>query len=213
MTIYCPTCNRSSDDVRFIGEFCEFCAADRISAKIPNTVELQHCRICGRIRVGTEYFKETRKSLEEAIEGALKRRECKTKVRSFNEEEAIATFACEVGEEIVRFEKTMHIKFVNKTCLRCIRKSSGYYEGVVQFRGMPDKVGKFVRRLQIFAERKGSFIAKEEQTRNGWDCYIGEKTVANDFMAYYRLKPKISYTLYGMKNGKRLYRHIYSVHV
>ena len=42
--------------------------------------------------------------------------------------------------------------------------------------------------------------------------YVSDKKlVTGYFMLHKTLKPKVSYKLYGVKKGKKLYRHIYSL--
>ena len=55
MTIHCPTCNRSSDDTRFIGSFCEFCIIKKIEKAVPDSVIIYQCRFCKMIKEGNTF--------------------------------------------------------------------------------------------------------------------------------------------------------------
>ena len=66
-------------------------------------------------------------------------------------------------------------------------------------------------KLTKYVEANGAFISKTEKEGTGIDMYISNKKLVSAFFMLYRLKPKRSYTLYGMKHGKELYRNIYAL--
>ena len=135
MTIYCPICNKSSDDMRFVGSFCEECVIKKLEKKIPESATIYQCRFCRKIKEGRTFSKLGKEALARAIKIELKLKE-DVKVKEYVYEKFIdASFTTEVDGEKVSFQKRLEFKIAHETCQRCYRISSGYYEAVVQLRG------------------------------------------------------------------------------
>lgn len=217
MVKYCPTCNRSSETARFIGEFCEVCVIKKIDSKIDIAVTLQTCKSCGDIKTNMGFKRRGKESFESALYTATHRSapSCTLEFVDFNNGTGIALvrFRCEVGAQAVQFEKELNIKFTKSLCDRCYRIKAGYYEAVVKIRGDDERADRFLEKLGLFLENYGTFISKVDEMKDGYDVYIGDKTAVNKFFAINkRLKrPIMAYEHYGMKGGKKLYRNIYSV--
>ncbi len=213
---YCPTCSRSTNDARFIGEFCEFCVIDKISAGIPGNAQIDRCRSCERIRTPEGFDDFSFEALAESLKHELHLGECEVKVTSFDTHtmQAIARITCDYENDRVTFEKPVHIRFRRMMCQRCYRQSSGYYEALVQLRGAERAVEAISESITKFVESKGSFLSKTEKVQGGYDVYIGDKEVANQyFMLHRKLKLTRSYKLFGVKKGKKLFRNIYALHL
>ncbi len=72
--------------------------------------------------------------------------------------------------------------------------------------------GRMADKISRFLERRDSFVSKSERVKNGIDLYVEDKLVMNSFFDIYKnIRPKRSYTLAGMRNGKRLYRNTYLI--
>ncbi|MDE1868884.1 MAG: hypothetical protein KGH60_02880 [Candidatus Micrarchaeota archaeon] len=213
MTIYCPTCNRSSDEVRFIGNFCQICIAEKLSRKIPEKVIIKQCRFCERIKTREGFAIMSANNIGKVIVSEFKLKDCKAKVKERTKDGATVEFRCFVDESVVAFDKEISIKVEHETCQDCYRRSSGYFEALVQLRGTRSKVDKLVERIKKYAERGGAFVSKTEELEGGIDVYVSDKLLMNEFFKYYRLKPKRSYTLYGMKKGREVYRNVYALHL
>jgi NMD protein affecting ribosome stability and mRNA decay len=214
MKIHCPTCNRSSDEARFIGDFCEFCVADKLKKRIAGTVEMHRCNRCSNIQVKGQYIPLGNFALSTLINSELRMHDCTAKVTAYSNGVTQVEFTCEVGDDKVKFEKPIDIKAVNKTCTRCYRISSGYYEAMVQLRGDAAKVEKTAERLANFIQKKGAFISKMGHVKTGGiDMYISDKGLTDQFFAIRELHPKRSYKIAGIKEGKPVYRNTYALHL
>ncbi|MCL5680060.1 MAG: 60S ribosomal export protein NMD3 [Candidatus Marsarchaeota archaeon] len=214
MIRYCPTCNRSSDEARFIGEFCEFCVADKIRATLPEVITIRRCRVCGSIRDSKGFTENTEESMTDAISQQFHMPNCKIRIKEMDEprRRALLFFTCELNEGIVHFTYDVALKFTKEMCPSCYRKSAGYYEAIVQIRGSQSNVAKFLESFTRFLAKGNAFISKTVEMGNGVDMYVSDKKlVTGYFMLHKTLKPKVSYKLYGVKKGKKLYRHIYSL--
>lgn len=214
MTIYCPTCNNSSDRVMFIGEFCEECTIKKLRKLIPEVVEVYFCRICGRVRAGQEYYEASNKAIAAAIDDYLHDyglKNVRTGVESINDSTGMAVLRLHFNIEgaKVTFEKEVRLKRLHRTCDRCLKERSGYFEATVQLRGDPDKIEKTLERMSKFLARYNAFVTKVDRTENGIDIYTSDKKATSQFFASRKLKPKVSYVLSGLKRNRRVYKHVY----
>ena len=76
------------------------------------------------------------------------------------------------------------------------------------------KVHRLRDRIVNYMNQSHGFITKIHDVDNGVDIYISDKKIASGMLLHMRIKPLISYTLYGLgKNGKRVYRNTYSIHI
>ena len=211
MAIHCPICNKSSDDIRFVGEFCQDCTINALKKKIPEGAEVYQCKSCERVKVGMDNFNLTKSALTAALQIAIKAPGCDFKVVSFTKTDASLRFRCSVEGSTVEFDDNINLRIRKWMCRDCVRKVSGYYEALVQLRGDVFLVDKMLKKIKAYVEKNNAFVAKTERINSGYDLYISDKKLVSYFFSLYKLKPERSYTLYGMKKGKKLYRHIYSL--
>jgi nonsense-mediated mRNA decay protein 3 len=215
MPIYCPTCNRSSDDCLFVGDFCEFCIAEKLRKKIPKGMTIFQCRFCNRVKVGNTFIEpgNEKRVLGKAIKHMLKN-EYEVGVLEFgrnNIAKCMLTKALDGGD--IKFEVDITIKRLHETCQRCFRISAGYYQGIIQLRGDRSKMDRMMGKLSRYEERRGGYITKVEDVSNGIDIYVSNKEAANNFFIDHDLKPLRSFRLWGVKKGKKVYRNTYSLHL
>ncbi len=208
MLKYCPTCNRSSDEVRFIGEFCQVCITEKLSKKIADEAEISRCKSCEKIKTREGFAVPDKNTIKDAISLSLKPK-CDIFIDSFDWKEADVRFRCEVDDERVAFTKKIAVKVNKVMCMSCYRRTSGYYEAIVQIRGDSVKCENMMKKLINFIDTRNTFTSRVDEIKNGYDLYLSNKKVASAFFEYYELKPKRSYSLYGVKRGKEVYRNIY----
>ncbi|MCL4404458.1 MAG: 60S ribosomal export protein NMD3 [Candidatus Marsarchaeota archaeon] len=216
MIKYCPTCNRSSEEARFIGEFCEFCVADKIKATLPKVIKLRRCRVCGAIRDSDGFTDYSIEAMTDAVSHELHIPNCKIRIKELDLQmrKAVLRMVCELNDGTVGFDYEIGLRFTKEMCPSCYRKSAGYYEAILQLRGSEKNVAKFLDSFNLFLVKGNAFVSKTEEMGKGIDMYISDKKlVSGYFMLHKSLKPKVSYKLYGLKKGKKLYRHIYSLTV
>lgn len=214
MAIYCPTCNRSSDEIRFIGNFCEFCIIKKLEKQIPaSSITILKCKFCNRIKEGETFSEISKPALARAIEIGFKLNSMwKVKVKDFDDKTMHTVFIADYQNEKVGIPKDIEYKFGKQTCQRCDKISGGYYEAILQLRGDFDRINNLIAKVTKYVEKRNGFIAKIEKVEGGKDVYLSDKLMTNDFVHDYELKPKRSFRLYGMKNGRKLYRNTYSLH-
>jgi NMD protein affecting ribosome stability and mRNA decay len=102
------------------------------------------------------------------------------------------------------------ITFVPQLCTDCSRRSGGYFEAIIQLRGSAEKTAKARDALVARIEER-SFVSKVEQLREGVDVYAGSRKAALEALREMRLKHGTSAKLFGVKDGRRVYRFTYCV--
>ncbi len=205
---HCPICNRSSEEARFYGEFCEFCAGKKLKAGLHAEVKVEQCRDCMRIKVAGVFVPESKGALE-----ALLSREYRPyRIRLIHSGNGIARMLVTDEERGgLSVEQNVHLKVDRMLCDDDMKKRAGYYEAIVQFRGDEGKVGRAVASLERYLEKNGTFVTKTEQKEHGVDVYASSKKSALAFISARHMKYKGSFELHGEKRGKRLYRNTYFI--
>ncbi len=205
---HCPICNRSSDEARFYGEFCEFCAGKKMREKLAREVEVTACRDCGRIKVAGVFVPNSESNMQQLLSSVYK----PYRVRLIHNANGIARMQItDERRDGMSIEHNAHIKTLRTLCDTDAKKRSGYYEAVVQLRGDEGKVSRMAAALERYLERNDAFITKIEQKEHGVDIYASNKKAAFAFISGRHLGFKGSYELHGEKRGKRLYRNTYFI--
>ena len=209
---YCPLCNKSSDEIRFIGNFCESCIVKKLEKNIPESAKILQCRFCRKIKEGNTFSHMSNKVLASTLKINL-RTKYNVKVTAHTANEIDVVFIVEVDGERVSFRRKLPYKVEYETCRRCYRISAGYYEAIMQLRGDKGRIDRLIEKVTKYVERRGGFISKVDDVQGGKDVYASDKLMINDFFHDYELKPERSYRLYGMKKGRKLYRNTYALHL
>ena len=213
MIKHCPTCDRTSDKVHFIGEFCEVCVTDKLKKSIPNSVDISYCKRCGRIRIPGRHAAIDRITLMNAIVMGLPSTKAEIDVLSFDEKTAKVEFMINIDGNYAKFIKELDLRMKHAICRDCMRKSSGYFEATVQLRGNDEVIQKIIKKLTVFLDDREAFVTKAEKVQGGWDIYTSDKKLTQGFFRLHELKPKRSATLFTIKDGKELYRDTYALRV
>lgn len=205
---HCPTCNRTSLEASFYGEFCRYCAEDRFRNSLPRRIHVDTCKRCGDIKAKGRFVKPSKLALAEIIQSEFKK--CTIKVLDLQANRVIAEVTNREG-----LSTQMEIELISKKtlCDMCYKKANSYYEGVIQLRGNEEKMARIINSISRYFESNGEFITKIENKDKGYNVYVSNKRLATAYFTIRRISTKMSYTLYGLKNGKQVYRNTYSVRV
>ncbi len=209
MAKHCPICNRSSADVPFHGEFCRYCTEDKLSGKISAKAELDICKRCGLLRVGKAFVRLEGRNVQKVVERAVKG--YGVRLVDFGEDYALVEFTEEDEHGRVSVEKRIPLSRKKVLCDTCFKKAASYYEAIFQLRGSTTKGWRMIKSLENYLKANDGFISKVEENDNGLDVYISNKKLAAAFLNFARASFKASYTLYGMRGGKRIYRNTYAI--
>ena len=100
------------------------------------------------------------------------------------------------------------IKLDFSTCNICKKRSSQYYEAILQIRPKSKEILKEAE--EFINNKKNIFITKQTESKHGYDIYTTSSTATIQLGAFLKRRHegevKITKTLYGEKDGKRLYR-------
>jgi NMD protein affecting ribosome stability and mRNA decay len=199
----CPICGRSNKEVEFIGEFCVDCFLNLRKQNIPNSVEVKKCKKCNRIKVGKEWLSE-KEGIEKLISKAIG---FKFELKEIKAQEAIGFVYIE-GKKI---NKSIKIKFIQTLCYEDFLKSSRYYEAKIQLRGEREKVEEVAKEIE--RNLLNTYILEKKEDKNGIDLLVGSRKEVEKTLKLLNLKPLVTFSLAGVKNGKRFYRATYSIRI
>lgn len=219
MKKFCPNCGRETE--RLVEGLCKECFYKRKKpAGIPDRIDVEMCS-CGKIRYKGKWTKAgIKKIIRDKFKGNEKEMELKKTNNHFKADIKIKNFFGENKD----LQKEIYIKINKSTCNDCGRIRGGYYEAVIQLRGPKKRVDKSVKYIFEKVEKskeKRSFVsdikkvsAKKSEKKgkiSGIDVYLGSKSLARriskEIGKKFNTKHKESYTLVGMKNGKKVYRN------
>jgi NMD protein affecting ribosome stability and mRNA decay len=211
MPRHCASCNRSGSDTKFYGDFCENCAKLRLLKKAPDSVNIRVCKKCGRVYTGKGYENESGISMNAAVAFDLKKH--RTNLLAYEGDKALVEFSEETKDGVLAAEKELSIRREKQFCERCSMLVREYYEATIQLRGNPDRITRTKERIERYISKSGAMITKEKEVENGIDLYVSQKAVVSSLILRMRLTAVSSYTLYGLKRGKRVYRNTYAIHL
>jgi NMD protein affecting ribosome stability and mRNA decay len=208
---HCPICNRSSDEARFFGQFCEYCIKDMIMQKLPKEIIIEKCKRCNKIRTADGFMEKNKKSLENAINRQI--RGYTFRIKKMEEDKVSGTVKEIIGGDHVTADIEFGLKYEKKLCPQCYLISGEYYEGIIQLRGTKREIDIRMASIMNFFEKNDSFIMKLVDNDGGVDMYVGSKKLANEYMLIHKLKPIMSYTPAGLRRGRKVFRNTYALHL
>ncbi len=104
------------------------------------------------------------------------------------------------------YEIPLKINF--SICNICKKRTSDYYEAILQIRPKSKEVLDFIKDNIKF--KKDVFITKQEDLKYGYDIYLTSQVYAKHLASVLKKKfngeVKTAYTLFGRKQGKDVYR-------
>ncbi len=207
----CPSCGRTSTEIQFYGQFCKKCTEKELLETTPALAEVILCKNCGKIRLQGRFVKDTGQNIQDVLQAQFKNYE--VKLIDYDPEKSTADiyFSKQVNGRNVSVEVKLQLMYKKTLCENCNRRAGSYYEAVMQLRGNHERMERFIERVGRYFEKRGEFIAKVKEADKGFDVYLSNKKLAASFISSHHLESTNSYTLYGMKNGKKVFRHTHSI--
>ncbi|MCW3129388.1 MAG: 60S ribosomal export protein NMD3 [Methanophagales archaeon] len=227
---FCPKCGKKTNEL--FDSLCKDCFIKQTSLIDADLkVNVNVCVNCG------DYFKgkgKERTSIEEVVVDAvmkeLRKRygyEWKIEIEELGQEqkenESRAIVYLKVNAEIkgVEIEERgdVEVIFKKETCERCSRIAGGYYEGIVQIRGMnripTDEELAIAEKIAYASVGEADFVSKEKKLKEGRDIYVSSMECGRRISKQIVKKLGGSFSesrrLYGRKDGKNVYRVSFSV--
>ena len=205
MKLICPKCGASSEEIAFSGPFCVKCKPVNITC--PTRMEFMRCGKCKKVRMKGNWINADDAKISEAVISKCKGEFVRGTYSLHTQE---ATFF--VGDKNRLFPVKIHInvRIVRNICPHCSRQSGGYFEAIIQLRGPISKINRHDRLFRKMLLKK-TFVTKEVERKEGLDLYIGNSKAVVEMLAELGIKAKISRTLSGEKEGRRVYRTTFLV--
>ena len=211
MPRHCATCSRTESQARFYGDFCEFCTRDKIFNGLPEEVIIRSCKRCERIWTGTRYTAPTRRAVEDALHLRLKG--YAIEVKEYKPDSVTVELSQVLKVGAITMEKAFRVKPDKVVCGDCYKRASGYWEACIQLRGSEARVAKAAERIEKYVAHTSAFVTKSEDAPNGIDVYVSDKKTVNEMILYFHMKSITTFTLYGVRQGRKVYRNTYSIHL
>lgn len=217
----CALCGRESEDT-----LCPECYVERNEIIHVDKVSLSQCSKCGYFKISGKWRKiDFMDALEEIL---------KSQTSTHHDLEVDEVSVIRKGQLLhiegrfrglpVERYKEVNLDFNKELCLRCSRKSGGYFEAIVQIRTEGRKIKpeeaqealKIVEReVEAEEENPKSFISKVVERKEGIDYYLGSREigrkVSKEIAHELGGKIKESKRTSGRFDGKELYRFTFSV--
>lgn len=205
----CPKCGALSGSKKFFGDFCEDCYLERIRLEFPERIDIPICKMCGRVRVSK--WEELNKAvLENIVKKNVIGKYDSFHVSQLGGSHYEVVFLIHSGSDYFEVKKKFSLNLNKSFCDDCSRKTSGYYEAIIQVRG--GNAQRWAEKITRELKRK-TFVSKYKELSEGIDIYVGSRKEAAKALAALKRKPTISDKLYGVKDGRRVYRRTYCVRV
>ncbi len=210
MPKYCPTCGNSSDKIAFYGNFCSACTKEKFSNGLQPGVEILFCKRCGRIKAGGAFASMSGKNLELAIKPTF--RKYVVHLLDYSKDKAKIEVSEETAFGPLAVDHDIELTYKKALCDICYKKACNYHEAVVQLRGNSHRIKKFMESISRYFDAHNEFVCRIEQADNGMDMYMSNKRLTAAFISRSKIHPTVSFTLAGVRNGKKLYKNTYAIH-
>ncbi len=232
--MYCVKCGREAEEL--YEHLCPACfVKSRTFVRFPSDVIIHSCRSCGRFEILGEWENS---DLNEALEAAVMENiliEKGVQLLDYNldvrQESDIhysvtARLHLRIAGLEIEKEGKMRVRHRETTCPTCQKIYGNYYEAIIQIRPAAGKkfreneleaISKEIRKRVDagFSSNPGVFITKEEDLHGGRDFYLGNRSyahrIARALVKNYGATYTESSSLWGMKDGKEIYRMTYLV--
>lgn len=204
---FCFVCGKKTE--KLIEGYCEDCYNNSFNLiQTPKEVTIFRCSKCKKIKQKNDWNDI---EIEDLIKNNIKVLGNNVKVEVIGDK--IFARGSLKNSKKVKEDETheINIKTVKVLCPECSRRLGGYYEAIMQLRGnMPEEVLSFIDK-----EIKEKSFYRIDSVKGGFNLYIGNKNIANQIAdkikRIYNLEVKKSFKLYTKKEGKDVYKSVFSV--
>ncbi|MCC7569736.1 60S ribosomal export protein NMD3 [Candidatus Micrarchaeota archaeon] len=204
----CPRCGKTSEQVDFIDSLCVECYEPDF--KVPTKIKITTGKETGKLLYKNQWIPYTDDNIKKVIESHIKG---DFEDIEYDLDHNKLTVFIKVGNTLRPFERyvVFQIRRILEPHIAQLR--AGYYEGIVQIRGNPQKIPWWRNRLVSFLERHKVGISNEKELKEGIDLYVTDKKKMPEIFHDLNLKFLRTNTLYGLKDGKRIYRDTFLIRV
>ncbi len=205
----CPTCGNSEASIKFFGNFCENCAREKFVARLPRSAEITVCKRCGKIKATGTFVPPNGHNIEAAIKSNFPK--LTVHLIDYDNSSAKLDISEETAYGKLSAELTIELTQRKALCEMCYKKACNYYEAVIQLRGNNYKIARFIERITRFFDMNNEFVGEIERTADGPNVYLSNKRLVQAYISKNKLHSTNSFTLSGVKNGRRIYKNTYAI--
>jgi len=203
---FCFVCGKRTE--KLIEGYCEDCYNKNFNLiEIPKELIILKCSKCGKIKLKNiwSYIE-----IEDFIKNHIKILGNNVELE-INDNKIFAKGFLKTSKKAKEEIHEINIKIKKILCSNCCRKSGGYYEAVIQLRGsIPQNILNFIDK-----EAREKTFYRIENVKNGINLYIGNKNIADQIAdklkRRYKLEIKKSFKLFTKKEGKDVYKSVFSI--
>ena len=204
---FCFVCGKKTE--KLIEGYCEDCYNNSFNLiQTPKEITIHLCNKCKKIKQKNDWNDV---EIEDLIKNNIKVLGNNVKIEVIGNK----IFASGSLKNSKKFKEEetheINIKTVKVLCTECSRRLGGYYEAIMQLRdNIPEEVLNFIDK-----EIKEKSFYRIDYVKGGLNLYIGNKNIANQIAdkikRIYNLEVKKSFKLYTKKEGKDIYKSVFSV--
>ena len=231
MRKFCFLCGKTTD--KLVKGYCEECyIKDKGLAKIEKKIEIVSCPKCSLAKIRMKWKKlDIEKVLKSKIKSKSEIKDVSVKVkertlRDINNIYEVTVRGYLPGSRALKTEKHIVKVHLNKRlCEACSKRLSGYYEASIQLRfndmegrRKEERIMNFIlKELEIIRANDPMAFCRVEKAGKYFDVLVGSKRAAEKTALLVKrkfgAKMKKSYKLVTQREGKDVYRNVYSVRV
>lgn len=212
---FCPKCGRETEELH--GGLCSDCFAKKMELpkSIPEKIVINTCKSCGRVFLKDKKYESPEIAIESFLEKTLDEQNVKSATYRISGSTLFVTASIETEGVKKEIEKVIPLVHKTITCEFCNLKKSKYYNVTIQVRVPKKMIETIIRDIENEIAKLNetdnyAFISGRKDLKEGVDIFIGSKSAANHVVKYlkskYHIKTKISRTLFGPIQGKKVYR-------
>jgi nonsense-mediated mRNA decay protein 3 len=204
---FCFVCGKKTE--KLIEGYCEDCYNNSFNLiQTPKEITILLCSKCKKIKQKNDWNDI---GIEDLVKNNIKVLGDNVKIEVIGNK----IFASGSLKNSKKFKEEetheINIKTVKVLCPECSRRLGGYYEAIMQLRGnVSEEVLNFIDK-----EIKEKSFYRIDHVKGGFILYIGNKNIANQIAdkikRIYNLEVKKSFKLYTKKEGKDVYKSVFSV--
>ena len=233
--MFCVECGK--DEPIFRNGVCLHCYLKTMQfSKGPTVIDITHCPRCAAYKQKNTWVQASfddilKRQIKDAftispeLNNVIIQTQCQEQDRILR---CMVSISGSVEDQHITEQHPLTVRLRHSTCDICSREAGGYYEAILQIRTVQRTFSKeelkilhstvetMVEQLQKNGKR-GLFITDFEETRQGLDFFLSEKTtafsIAKKIQEQFGGDFKQSASAAGMKDSKEIYRMTYLIRI
>jgi nonsense-mediated mRNA decay protein 3 len=203
----CIKCGAKQGSKAFVDLLCIDCYTPHI--EIPKSFAVTLCHRCGAVLRGKKWLASSPREIGKWLAIKVKGSDARNVAIDINS--STLTFEVETERGNVPITVPIRVEIQKALCEHCNKMAGGYYEAIIQFRGRPDRASRWADKISEFLQGK-TFVAGREELKEGIDLKVGSSKAALSAINDAGIKDYvISKKLWGLKQGKRVYRTTFAL--